>query len=138
MNDLTSPNAAEKLKTWVKKEVEKATHKLMDQRNYTSPTIESKPAWVLPYTLVIGKIREGGQNLEFEWFICGDANLSKVHSSIADSPREAARHFALQWQLEAARQGESGADLAKRAEALYELVEDAALWQGSSDNDPTS
>jgi hypothetical protein len=98
-----------------------------------SIVVEARPAWVLPYALLIGKIRDKSPSGGFDWFICGDAPLTHVHSSKAGTPREAARHFALQWQLDAARQGPAGAALAEKAGALYQIVEDVSLWRQGSE-----
>jgi hypothetical protein len=54
-----------------------------------------------------------------------------VGSAVATPPRDAARHFSLKWQLDAARNIEPALaeTLIAKAEALYELVEDESLWE---------
>jgi hypothetical protein len=118
----------EKLQAWVKEQLDAAVQVLMKQGLVESIVVEAKPAWVLPYTLLIGKIRDQARLGGFSWFICGDAPLTHADSSVAATPREAARHFALQWHLQAARQGDDGNALAEKADALYQLVEEATLW----------
>lgn len=122
------PQAGDKLNAWVKEELHRAVQQLGELGVVGSMVVEAKPAWVLPFTLLIGRVREKSRLVGFDWFISGDAPVTHADSSVAGTPREAARHFALQWQLKAARQGEAGDDLAKKAEALYELVEDDELW----------
>ncbi|MCU0988836.1 MAG: DUF4826 family protein [Xanthomonadales bacterium] len=129
---MNGPNKAqpdEKLNAWVKQRMDGAVRELMQRGVVEDVVVEAKPAWVFPFTLLIGRIRDQSGRAGFDWFICGDAPLSHVDSKMAATPREAARHFALQWQLDATRAGEAGADLVKKAEALYELVQQDALWQ---------
>jgi hypothetical protein len=135
----------EQLKAWTKKQLDLAVRKLTNPGAIDSMIVEAKPAWVLPFQILIGKIRAHGQSKNFEWFICGDVPTDSLESSVAPTPREAARHFAMKWQLEAARHqdltaqepggtgpesgGEDpGEQLAFKAEALYSLVDDAGLW----------
>jgi hypothetical protein len=139
-------NTEEQLRSWIKKQLDDTVHELMGLGRYESVIVEAKPAWVFPFGLLIGKIREQNQDTGFDWFICGNFPTVIAPSALADTPREAARHFALQWQLEAERrsqaapgmltESESGpgqaavdSELVKRAESLYELVEQDNLWQ---------
>ena len=107
--------------------------------------VEAKPAWVLPFQILIGKVRAQGQSGSFEWFICGETPTDYLASSIATTPRDAAKNFAMKWQLAAERfkqraeqnptpsnsepqQENPGKQLIDHAEALYGLVEDDRLW----------
>jgi hypothetical protein len=128
MNHKPDSEIDEKLKAWVKQQLNEAVQELISQGIFQRLLIEAKPAWVYPYQILIGKIRERESGEEFSWFICGDLPTAHLHSSQASSPRAAARHFALQWQLDAARQQEGGQDLVEKAEALYELVNEDSLW----------
>jgi hypothetical protein len=118
-----------RLNAWIKQSLDAAVQQLLARGLSDSVVVEAKPAWVMPHALLIGRFRDHGRHTGFDWFICGDAPLSHVSSKVAATPREAARHFALQWQLDAARAGGAGAELVKKAEALYELVQQDALWQ---------
>jgi hypothetical protein len=128
MNPSETAQADDKLNAWIKQALGSAVQQLTTRGLSDSVVVEAKPAWVLPYTLLIGRLRDHGRQTGFDWFICGDAPLSHVSSKVAATPREAARHFALQWQLDATRAGAAGAELVKKAEALYELVQQDALW----------
>jgi len=119
---------SEELNNWIKDQLQAAIQHLGKLGVIQSVVVEAKPAWVLPFTLVIGQVREKERLVGFDWFISGDAPITHAEAAAAKTPREAARHFALQWQLKAARQGEDGEDLARKAEALYELVEDDQFW----------
>lgn len=120
--------ADDELKAWVKKTMDAAVDELMRRGVVDSVVVEARPAWTLPFSLLIGQVREQGAAEAFDWFICGDSPVTVAKHTVAASPREAARHFALQWQLEAARQGADGEALSQRAGALYELVEEDSLW----------
>jgi len=128
MTEQNLTHQSKELDEWTKQRLDAAVRELTNQGRFNSMTVEAKTAWVLPFVLLIGRIREQGQSGGFEWFICGDAPMTLVHSSLAATPRDAARHFSLQWQLDSAHLGDAGQDLVKKAEALYELVEDSSLW----------
>ncbi|MBT8059317.1 MAG: DUF4826 family protein [Gammaproteobacteria bacterium] len=113
---------------WVKEQLDRTVQELIGQGRFDRILVEAKPAWALPQSILIGKIREQGPSSGFEWFISGDCPTDLTSAEKASSPREAARHFCLKWQLEAARQGSAGDDLAEIAEALYRLVEEDSIW----------
>ena len=136
----------EELRKWVKHQLDSAVRELIDQGLFNSVMVEAKPAWVFPFGLLIGMIREQDQRKNFDWFISGDFPTARVSSDVASTAREAARHFALQWQLEAKRLEDASSNetrddgagsqsatqsLVERAQSLYELVEQDALWQES-------
>lgn len=125
------PQPDEAIKAWIKKSMDDVVQELMDRGVLDSIVAEARPAWILPFTLLIGQVREHGKSGGFDWFICGDGPTTVANSKVAASPREAARHFALQWQLEASRKGADGAELSHKAGALYELVEDQGMWESS-------
>jgi hypothetical protein len=145
MQEHSKKQTEEELKKWVKNQLDSAVRELMDQGLFNSVMIEAKPAWVLPFGLLIGMIREQDQRKDFDWFISGDCPTDRVHSTIASTAREAARHFSLQWQLEAKRledsspgepetdsfTGQTTQQLVEKAQSLYELVEEDSLWEDS-------
>lgn len=118
----------EKLNHWRTQTLEGAVQHLLDLGFTDTPLVEAKPVWILPFQLMIGKIREDRDETSFSWFIAGDFPTDHVESSIAASVREAARYFALRLQVRAANESESGNDLAERAESLYQLTQDDRLW----------
>lgn len=135
----------EELNAWIKKQGDAAVGKFTREGAIDSLIVEAKPAWVLPFQILIGKIRAQGQAKGFDWFICGELPTDYLASSVASTPRETAKHFAMKWQLAAARhkastgqdlsaatpdpqQVDPGDQLAGQAEALYEVVEDDRLW----------
>lgn len=142
--DIDLPEQAE-LNTWIKKHLDASVRKFMKQGSVESIMVEAKPAWVLPFQILIGKIRTPGSSKEFDWFICGEVPTDYLESSVASAPRDAAKHFAMKWQLAAARhqqkigqnpvaitqesqKEEPAAQLVSQAEALYTVVEDDRVW----------
>ncbi len=135
----------EELKAWVKQRLNAAVKELIDKGAFGSLLVEAKPAWVFPFQVLIGKVREKDQPKAFDWFICGEVPTDLIDYRTAATPRDAARHFVMKWQLKAARQQDLaatsptgpvpestdlvGSKLADKAEALYALVDDAELWQ---------
>jgi len=136
---------ADELRAWTGKELKAAIKTLTEQRIFGGFLVEAKPAWVLPFQILIGKVRERGQDKSFRWFICGAVPTDHADSRVASTPREAARYFALKWQRDAAfgtgvaerspqpTMSSAGnmpgvLSLAEQAEALYELVEDPRVW----------
>ena len=128
MNNKPDSEIDEKLQAWVKQQLDEAVQELIGQGIFQRLLIEAKPAWVFPFQILIGEIRKREQGEELSWLICGDLPTSHLRSTHASSPREVARHFALKWQLDAARLGDEGRDLAEKAMALYELVNIESLW----------
>ena len=117
-----------KLNDWTAQSLAAAVQELLDRGITDDPLVEAKPAWVLPFQILIGKFREQGDEPSFWWFISGDFPTDHVDFSVASSAREAARYFALRWQIRAANDAEAGNKLAERAEALYQLTEDDRFW----------
>ena len=148
MDETPDNPAREELNAWIKKQLDVAVRKLMNQGAVDSLIVEAKPAWVLPFQILIGKIRAHGHAKDFEWFICGEVPTDYLESTVASTPRESARHFAMKWQLAAARHqgqseqespdqqqgsGEPDSQLAEQAEGLYALADDSRLWMQQND-----
>ena len=139
--------AKEQAVAWARATVEQAVQLFIDRGVLETPLLEAKPAWGIPPAALIITLREKGARPSF-WLIYGrDVPFDYLASSAAASPREAARHFALKWHLEAARMQEShaaraapeedagpdppaaGTRLEAQAARLYRLVDDAGLWR---------
>ena len=114
---------------WVKETTGRAVKELTAQGVLESVLVEAKPAWAFPGQILIGKVRDQGDRTGFYWFIAGMLPTDCIASSVAPTARDAARHFSLKWQLEAARKGEEGEELARQAEGLYELTDQPELWK---------
>ena len=136
MPDVTHAKVDDKLKAWIDARLAEAVTALTEQGVVESIMIEAKPAWVLPHRILIGKLRDSAIRSGFYWFTCGEVPIDCLPSTVATSPREAARHFSLKWQLDAARSDEGGADLEKSAEWMYALADDGRLWFGGAESGP--
>ena len=150
MSDDLDGDASEEIDAWIKENFDESVQELMRRGIVTATLIEARPVWSLPFEFVIGQVRDADDISTFKWVISGAIPVDHVDSTIASTPREAARHFALKWQLDAARYKDSstqespgteqkqnrnqhGEELATRAEALFELVETESLWQQNGD-----
>ena len=139
---------SEEVATWIKETLDKAVEEIMQRGIIDSVLVEARPVWTLPYQVVIGQVRPEKETATFKWVISGVVPVDCIDSSVASTPREAARHFAMKWQLDAARYQDPAAQntfgpeqiqswdqlgetLARQAEALYELVETESHWQES-------
>ncbi len=138
------------LQAWIGLRLDSAVQELTASGVFEGLLIEAKPAWVFPFQILLGKVREQGEPREFKWFICGEVPTDHLDSSVAATPRDAARHFSLKWQLAAARLKASttpsspatndmpaqaaSLDLQVSAEALYGLVENDSLWADDEAN----
>lgn len=120
----------EELRRWVESTLKKAIGELMVDGRIQEEFFEHRPAWVMPFKVVLGRVRRPLDADDRQWVICGEVPTDTELTGVASSPRDAARHFALKWQLEAAKQPESPETLllVAQAEALYELVEDDNIW----------
>ena len=105
--------------------------------------VEARPEWSMPGAVVVGQIREMLDSSRCYWIIGGpDVSTDIVNSDVARTPRDALRHFCLQWQLGAdqvinasSKDPETGEHyrakawrLQKQAEDLYEIVEADQFW----------
>ncbi len=61
MNEKTKQAGRKELDAWIKKNLNAAVHKLMARGNIDSLVVEGKAAWVLPFQVLIGKIRAKDQ-----------------------------------------------------------------------------
>lgn len=131
MTEQTEQADAEAIAEWTKSVFSKGVQALLDKGVIPYEVVEARPAWALPKTLVIGQVRESNRPDAFMWVICGGVPTDHVGSGAATTPREAARHFSLKWQLDATRIADvAAADaLATQAEVLYKIADDDKLWK---------
>ena len=145
MNEGTRKGVAD----WAREITDAAVNEIMDKGVIESEIVEARPVWWLPYQVVIGQLRDTQQQLAPVWIIAGAVPTDHVSFEAASTPRDAARHFAMKWQLDAARyrdrtvQQQLGAGsredwerlsegLARAAEALAELAADERHWRQGS------
>ncbi len=130
----TNPNGAKSAedKLWLKQQLSKGVYELCDQGVFDQTLVEAHPTWVLPHSLLVGKIRNMGAESSTRWFICGDCETLHIPAEVANTSQEAVRHFALLWQTKLGKepQPESATQQAaiQKAESLYELSQQNGLW----------
>lgn len=104
--------------------------------------------WTLPHRLFIGKAWSRSDDKKAFWIISGSGvPTDHIDLAVAESAREAARHFSMKWQMQSARLEEIGsgpaegepvddidwrkvaAELQAQAEGLYGLAENDEAWK---------
>lgn len=139
--DKLSREQREKISEWVNAEGEKIAAELFRKRVLRGK-IRVESRWMLPGRMLVGVAWSETHPGEKFW-VTGGEWLARdyVPLHVAETARDAARHFALQWQLRGARIGTAAEDdaavdwkkaeerMAKRAEALYQAVEEDRLWR---------
>jgi len=127
------PMTEEQQQQWVKKQYQIATKYLAEKGIVTSSVIVEESRYLVPLLALWKLTAIDGKKF---WVLCGD--LPSDHSSVDVAPnaREAIRHFALKWQMQAENllQAENKEQksfahiLIGRAEGLYKLHDDENLW----------
>jgi len=150
MSEESRDETSEAVSAWSQETLDEAVAEIMRLGVFGSALIEARPVWQLPYKILIGQIRETNEHGTFRWVISGEVPIDHVDSAVAATPREVTRHFALKWQLDAARYqdpsvqqalgenqkqswGQLGAILIQKSEALLALADDESLWRESGD-----
>lgn len=119
---------------WLRDQLDLAVKGINERTIFEDPLVEVKPAWTLPLRIVVGMVREQRDPRSFWWFVSGEVPLDYLPPGIAESPRDALRHFALKWQLDAERADdiEHANALIGNAEAIYAVAEESAFWTEQS------
>lgn len=141
------------LRGWYKKVLDNTVREMLKSRAVTGAAIEAAPMWAVPFKVLIAKVWDATQKSQFIWTIAGeDAVTDHIPGPMAANPQEAARHFALKWQMDAERLlvraqdnprakhgGEVVADytakLVTKAEALYDLATQDEVWRRQAATD---
>jgi hypothetical protein len=101
--------------------------------------------WIIPHRAMLGRVWPKHGTSPKLWVITGVVPTDHAEAGAARSCREAARYFALKWQLEAARLGKGTQDapqvgdakvdwkemegnIAARAEWLHDLMQNNRRW----------
>ena len=129
MQETDEQDRREKFAAWTRQRLDMVVDDVMQMGLFESNLLEARPAWSFPFALLICQVREQGESGRFALTISGDIPTDYLNSEAAATPREAARHFAMKWQLDAARKEEPDAALVERAESLFELINNDFLWK---------
>jgi hypothetical protein len=129
MSDASNNAMNPELKSWMREQLDAAVSTLNEKQVFDDALVESRPAWVLPMQILLGKARAHNDPAVYQWFIRGDVPFDHIDSSAAATPREALRHFAMKWQITAESLDKKSAEsLIGDAERLYNLTEDDRFW----------
>jgi len=129
MSDTQKPDNAEDRKAavaWGKDQLSDSIDDLSDAKIIDGPAVEARIVWMVPMEMFIAELRESVSHPPAIWVIGGNVATDHVDVRLAESPRDAARHFALKWQMTAARDGDDARAI--QAERLYALVEVDEAW----------
>jgi len=134
------------LKAWYTKLLDKTVKEMIDVKAVTGDAIQAAPVWMVPNEMLIAKVWGISKEHEFVWAIAVDKLIADyVAGSLAATPQDVARHFALKWQMDVDRllsvdpdqapgnvTSEQMKDYANRlteyAEVLYELANRDDVW----------
>lgn len=137
------------LKAWYTKLLYAVVRDMIKIGAVSGAAAEARPVWISPYKVLIAKVWEASQKSNFIWTISGEAVITDhIAGNVATTPRDAARHFSLKWQMDADRllelaknkgAGESTeanmeaytTKLIQYAEYLYDMASRDEVWQQS-------
>lgn len=137
----------EAVKAWFTHQLDQVVQEMIRLKAVTGASIQATPVWMVPHEILIAKVWGIGHENDFIWAISIDKLIADyVAGSLAASPRDVARHFAMKWQMDADRilhmdkngaaGKKAGTDLPalserliQYAESLYGLVNDEEAWQ---------
>ena len=136
----------EALKKWLKPILDDVVKEMIARKAIVGAAVEASPVWAFPNQILIAKVWGMGQKTRFIWAISGEGVITDhIAGSMAATPKDAARHFALKWQMDADRLRQVGSSkspvgntethmgsyadkLIKDAESLYDLTEREDIW----------
>ena len=140
-------NADEKtLRTWYTALLNDTVQEMIKIGAITGIAIEASPVWAAPEQILIAQVWSAGKKDAFIWTVSGDDAITDHFAGhLAATPKEAARHFSLKWQVDAdhllnlikqkapdektEEQMQAQADrLTQNAELLYDLSNAEDIW----------
>jgi hypothetical protein len=139
----------EVLKAWYTKLLYAVVREMIKIGAVSGAAAEARPVWISPHKVLIAKVWEASQKSNFIWTISGEAVITDhIAGNVATTPRDAARHFSLKWQMDADRllvlaknrqpventeeHMEAYTDkLIQYAEYLYDMASRDEVWQQS-------
>jgi len=140
----------EALKAWYTKLLYAVVREMIKIGAVSGTAAEARPVWISPYKVLIAKVWEASQKSHFIWTISGEAVITDhIAGNVATTPREAAKHFSLKWQMDAdqllalaknrspAENTEANMEgytdkLIQYAEYLYDMAGRDDVWQQRS------
>jgi hypothetical protein len=139
-------NSQEGVEKWAKEVCQDLAQRLV-KRDILRGKVRVEARWAAPGRILLGVAWDDDHPRDRYWVIGGEAMTPDVVPlKVADTPRDAARHFSLRWQMTGARVGKAGTDgkhaglvdwagledrFAEQAELLYEFTSKDEVWEGT-------
>lgn len=154
MNESNAEIDHKALKTWYTELLYTVVREMIKVGAVDGAAAEARPVWISPHNILIAKVWEATQKSKFIWTISGEKAITDhIAGSMASTPRDAARHFSLKWQMDADRllevastktQVENALEhmqaytdkLIQLAESLYAMTERDEVWRNQPLNKP--
>ena len=142
-----TPAEQQNLQAWYKGLLDRVVREMVKTGAVEGAAIEARPVWVYPEEVLIARVWSAAQKSRFVWAIAGEGVvIDHIAGSLAADAREAAKHFALKWQMDADRLVQKvkerpdlqhavtqiedyAAKLVSSAEMLYRLTEIESIWK---------
>ena len=127
------PMTEEQQQQWTRAQYQVAT-KYLAEKGIVTNSVQVEDSRYLVPVLALWKLT--AMDGKKYWVLCGELPCDHSSCEVANDAREALRHFSLKWQMQAENllQGKSEEQhqfahlLIGRAEGLYKLYNDEALW----------
>lgn len=147
MTEKQNTMEANELKAWYKRLLNNVVNEMLRAGVVSGAAVEAAPIWVVPQQILLAHVWGAGQKNNFIWTIAGDAVITDhIAGKVAAMPRDAARHFALKWQMDAeqlrrvaqrktssesdAKEIEAYADrIVHCSEQLYDIAARDDIWE---------
>jgi len=147
MADAKADTEAEAVRAWYTSLLDQVVKEMIRVKAVEGAAVQASPVWMLPNRMLMAKVWAVTKESDFVWTLSIDKLIADfVAGSLAATPREAAKHFALKWQMDAdrltnfgqseasgkkdeQRMQEFSAKLIEHAELLYDLTSRDEAWE---------
>ena len=147
MVEPTVDSDSDAIRAWYTRLLDNVVKEMISIKAVSGVAVQAAPVWISPYEMLMAKVWGVGYEDDFVWTLSIDKLVADyIAGSLASTPREAAKHFAMKWQLDADRlasvvQGKSMGDkadetmrdysnkLIQYAETLYDLTTRDEVWE---------
>ena len=134
-----SAEQQQQILVWTKAQFQKANKFLAEKGVIPDKVIAEESRYLAPY-IAVWKMESRQPQKQAFWVISGDLPSDYVDVNVAETARDALRHFSMMWQLKAENMLHSGLTkdpiqakfaqlLITRAESLFHLQRDEKLWK---------
>lgn len=93
-----SPERIQEYEAWLRDQLNRAATRL-HEKNLIGSKTRGECAWNIPFRYLIGKVWETEHETNAYWIVGGLFPHDQIEAALAATPREAARHFGMKWQL---------------------------------------